>query len=708
MKKLNSLLALMLAVMMLLASCSTPSNNGNENNGGASINAMAFPESAFAGEARPGVIGSIIQTGDGNAYVNGTVPVPQTKSGISQQKNDSTNKHLVTFEHNFGTSCYVGGYIGKSLYVIEDFGSLAENKKGIGHKDGTIVLKYGENGYMSISSICEDKIIVGNPTEYNPLYNGYDSHSYVFGYMIYNESTKTIEPMYKENNLRFYTAGYFIDGVAQVSVKEGDKILFGLIDANGNYIVEPTYEMMADERIDGVVIVAREAEVAANANIYLDTCSRNIAPDSTLMTDVQKARDYECKSQSVGLLDTKTGKTVLPCSYSYIERVMDNIYFVIDNEGQRFLFDAKSGGFTTVESGVYCYFNSDWMLYVTDGSTAYLADKNFNLYETADLDVSDLTTKTYINATNRINVNVISAIRDQEAKDLAAGKTTILDKKGLLAEFDRDTSIWTLTVSENGDVINNVTSFAYPDNGGFLYTIKNTLYRYDMATRKSAMIETGYGNFTEDYNNWDATYCAIIEPLDDGIYVISYDIRSNDGIMHYRIIVNDKGVVLYDADINSISTLTKNYLGRYDDSLYELAGETKVEDNYLLTKNDGTHYLIQFVRGELTEGEGGASTKLDDTRVIDSIFALSLISPFNLDFKDGSDIEISICGLDIPSSCYAYNGDTQSLKILSYVVDYDYTILDSLITNDYLEITVKAGSETKILKIEVSPLSSDL
>ena len=704
MKKSTSLLSLLLITCMLLSSCSIFGGNfGGGGNGGGKIDAKPLPDGAFADGIRQGVIGSIVQTGDGTAFVMGSVPAPRAKAVSTSKSSSDDNSHLVTMEHNFGLSCCVSGYIGKSLYVIQDFGSLAWNKKGIGHKDGTVILEYGENGYFSISSFNNDMIIVGNPTDpsVESLWDFNDS--YMFGYLKYNEKTREFTPMYSENNLRFYTAGYFINGVAMVSVKQGDKVLFGIIDENGNYIVEPKYEMMSDESIDDVVIVALNVETKAQnpllPDLLSDPVGRNIVYDSTIMTNVQGTRHYECMSQTVGLINTLTGETILPCEYAYAERVMDNTYFLVDTEGKKFLYDAKTNSFSDVNEGCYTYFNSEWMLYVVDGMTSYFADKELNLYETTGIDVADLTTNTNYLVNNLLNINVISAQRDASARKASGGS---LINTGVHAEYNPDLSLYeSITITETGDVINNVKSFTYPYNGGVLYTVENSLYRYDITTRTSTLIETGYGNFTEDYEGWNLSFDAEVYTLDEGVFVVRYYTYMEDGRSYHMIIVNDMGEVLFETSVNDITPLSKNYLGKYDDALYELAGSTNIEDNYFLTKTDGSHYLLQFVRGNQDAGSEDGDPRLDTTRTVDDFDTIRMLSPFMLDFKDGSNITVLIDGQTVSPDYYVYNSKAQSLKLLLGAIDHL-----SLINNGFVEIVVKAGNETQTLKIELSPLST--
>ena len=708
MKKLNSLIALLLVTVMLFASCSVPDNTDTDSDD-SDITALPFPTDDFDAIQRPGVIGSIVQSGDGNAYVTGVVPSRQTKSIRSISKvSQATNKHLVTMEHSFGDSCYVSGYIGNSLYIIQDFGSLAANKKGIGHKDGTVLLEYGENGYFSISALCENKIIVGSVDD-SKIGTAQFTESYTFGYMIYDKDTKTVAPMYQQDNLRFYTAGYFNNGVALVSVKENDKILFGVINTEGEYVVEPTYEMMADEISENMVIVALQTEAAGQSDAFNDSCGRNITYDSTLMVDIQGTRIYERKSSTVGLINTLTGKSVLPCSYSYIERVRENTYFVKDNEGKGFLYDAKANAFTEVEGGVYTYFNSEWMLYTVSGMEGYLVDKDMNRYEITDTAFADIITRNNFNASMCINTNVVSAICDNEVKRAAEGRLTLVNR-GVEGEYDKDKGVYTVTVTETGDVLTNVNTFTYPYNGGFLYTVENSLYRYDLNTRESTRIETGFGNFTEDYPGWDATYNAEIGEIDAGVYTLRYNIVNNsDGSrMYLMIIVNDMGMVLFDTDINAFSQLQRNYLGKYDDALYELAGQTQVEDNYYLTRGDGNHFLLQLVRGEAQDGSSDDEERYDSKRIIGNLMSFSLISPFMLDFEDGSEITVSICGYEIPSEYYVYKSEEQSLKLLYGAIEYQEDILQRLIDGESIEIVVSAGEERATLQIEVSSFASFL
>lgn len=49
--------------------------------------------------------------------------------------------------------------------------------------DGTVLLDYGEDGYFSISSFIDNKIIVGNPTDETTKSLWDFTDSYRFGYM---------------------------------------------------------------------------------------------------------------------------------------------------------------------------------------------------------------------------------------------------------------------------------------------------------------------------------------------------------------------------------------------------------------------------------------------------------------------------------------------------------------------------------------------
>lgn len=733
MKRFKYFVALLLSGILLLSSCA-PSGDGNDpDDDNSTIEALPFPTDAFTREARQSVIGSIVQNGDGNVYVRGTALSPVTRSVVAR---NNSFKHLVTMEHNFGYSCYVSGYIGNSLYIIQDHGSLGWNKKGIGHKDGSVLLEYGEGGYFSISSFSENKIIVGNPTDPAVESLWQMSDSYLFGYMVYDPETRTLSPMYEENNLRFYTAGYFINGVAQVSVKTGDDIRFGIIDEEGNFVVEPTYGMMADERIDGALIVAEEAEGVTSLFYNGDNCGRNIAYDSTLMTNVQKSRRYECASQTVGIIDAKTGESILPCSYSYIERVMDSTYFVIDNEGKRFLFDAKENTFTEVE-GIYSYFNNEWMLYTADiiekpedsgesedtgeieypGVTipgtgvkpeenmnkpaeVYLADKELKLYEATGIDVGAGIDAPSYTAKNCINTNMISAHLNEKAGQPLPSIGGLNGIFTLVYDSEKGTSI--LTVLATGEVIYDVNSATAPFNEAFLYTKENSLFRYDLKTGENTKIDTGYGDFTEGYEGWMGItkHYTSIHPLDEGVYILRYNAVMDLGSTYFMVIINDLGEVLYDAAINSVENLTKNYLGEYDAALYELAGRTDIKDNYFLTRDDGSHFLLQLVRGEAENNEGEGDEDRRYTRKICNTNDIAYLSPFILDFTDGSEISITAYGEEISSDNYVYNSETKSLKLKTWIIDP--TIQHKMRIDGFVDFIVTSGDESLTVRIEVS------
>ena len=708
MKKINSFLSILLAGIMLLSSCSPLGGGkdpGDDIAPGANIEALPFPSNAFTKEHRQAVIGSIVQTGDGNAYVSGTVPAPRIRAASLSSRADGANRHLVTLEHAFGYDCYVSGYMGNSLYVIQDHGSLAWNRKGVGHKDGTILLEYGEEGYFSISSFSENKFIVGNPTDTAVTSLWDDTSSYLFGYMVYDPDTRELTPLYEENNLRFYTAGYFIDGVAQVSVKVGDEIRFGIIDAEGNYVVEPTLGMMADERIDGALIVASEAEGLSTMGYTGDNCGRNVGYDSTLMTNVQKTRHYECGSQTVGIINAQTGESILPCKYAYVERVMDTTYFVVDNEGKSFLFDAGTKEMSEVEE-IYSYSNSEWMIctIVNDeeenpggADAVYLADKELKLYETTGINLEVGMLSPAYKAKNLINTNAISSNLNEAAKNSSSDRS-VTDP--LRVEFDPDKRTSTVTVNATGDVIYDVNSLGGIYDGHLLYTHKNSLYRYDLESGERTRIETGYGDFTDNYEGWAAEFHTEISPLDDGVYILRYCAVLDMGQTYLMVIINDRGEVLYDSAINSVEKLTKNYLGKYDDALYELAGSTNIEDNYFLTRDDGSHFLIQFVRGEADEGDSESEEERRYTRRICNLNDIAYLSPFRLDFTDGSEISVSIRGSEISTEKYAYDSATQSLKLLTSAIDF--ITQEKMRTDGFAEFVVTSGDESVTLRIELS------
>lgn len=702
-KKWISLLVLLLVGVILLSSCAK--DNGDTK---PKLQASPFPESAFTTTEKQGVIGSIVQTGDGNAYVSGTVPSPPSREinllSSTVKTNGATidNTHLVTFEHSL-KNCWVNGYIGNSLYIIMPYNESGSNgpqdKYGIGHMDGTVILDGDENGYFSISSFSENKIIVGNPTDPSIKSKWDDTASYMFGYMVYNSDTKELVPMYKENNLRFYTAGYFINGVAMVSVKKGDNLLFGIIDSQGNYVVEPKYKMMADESKNNIAIVGLEADLCLGTSF-----ERPILHDTTLSTLVQGTRSYNFISQSVGLINTLTGESVLPCSYSYIERVMDNTYFVIDNEGARHLYDVNTNSFTAVDRGIYTYFNPEWMLYIDDDGSTYLADKELKLYETTGLSLQGEGRHRYNFVTDCVNLNIISAVRDDQAK----GCFPPVNASGFIVLPDRDPhsgQSYNITVTATGAVIKDVQSHTAPYNSGFLYTAENSLYRYDIKTNTSTRLETGYGNFTEDYGNRGATYHALVEELDTGVFLVYYCTDYSDGTSgNHTIIVNDKGTVLFDADIGTVALLQKNYLGKYDEALYEIAGSTQIEDNYYMTRSDGSHWLFQVVRGTTTDEGASQDSKSNYRRTFDNSASFEYLSPFMLDFEDGSEISVMICDKQAPSDYYVYNSETQSFKLLGKAF-FDDDASFKWAIDGFFEIIVTSGEETITLRIESSPYS---
>jgi hypothetical protein len=172
------------------------------------------------------------------------------------------------------------------------------------------------------------------------------------------------------------------------------------------------------------------------------------------------------------------------------------------------------------------------------------------------------------------------------------------------------------------------------------------------------------------------------------------------------VVINDMGEVLFETSINAIEPLSKNYLGKYDEALYEIAGSTSIEDNYFLTRYDGSHFLIQFVRGE--RSDNGGISNISNTRIVDCHSTLGLLSPFMLDFKDGSNIKVTVAGVEIPKDHYVYDEGAQSLKILTRMFDSNMDILDKMRQDRFLEILVTSGDESRTLRIELTKFSFDL
>jgi hypothetical protein len=189
-------------------------------------------------------------------------------------------------------------------------------------------------------------------------------------------------------------------------------------------------------------------------------------------------------------------------------------------------------------------------------------------------------------------------------------------------------------------------------------------------------------------------------------YPDGYNTQIGFGTSYFMVVINDMGEVLFETSINAIEPLSKNYLGKYDEALYEIAGSTSIEDNYFLTRYDGSHFLIQFVRGE--RSDNGGISNISNTRIVDCHSTLGLLSPFMLDFKDGSNITVTIDGNQISQNDYVYDKDAQSLKILTRMFDSNMDILDKMRQDRFLEILVTSGDESRTLRIELTKFSFDL
>lgn len=710
---MKKIIALLLTVLVCLtfAACSfrpsfvekpTLSSNTDNNekpgdqgsNGGGDSNKFSrLPSSFFIDEEANYVSGSIIQTGS-SSDSNEVVPVSSylasdKKSNVSSLADLSLDKKstisllasendsvIKGYEYEL-EGCYVSGYIGKELFIIQDFGSLAWNKKGIGHRDGSYLWSFdAQEGFFSISSMNENMIIVGNPTDSSVESLWDDNSSYLFGYLVYDEESKTLVPLYEDDNLRFYTATYFINGYAIVSVEVDGEILFGVINTEGEYVIEPGYAMIHDEAVNGIAISSKNITMLESEFPTNSLVGRNIIYSNTLFTNVQHIRCFEYTTSTSGLVDVSNGEEILPCIYSYVEYIGNNEYFVIDSEGSGYIFNALD---RTIESStVKCaYFSDGWVLVKNEDGTIALRDSEGNMYSTEELYLGaepflrENSLDTYFSAEEALTMtNILTAQREEKALTYRSEpKESFFDT---VEGNDTGYKIWNKAHDQYIEA--DLVSCGY---GRILFVKDNYVYRLDYDTFEYTRLEIGYGGFDKlnvfnKEGGGNAEFKTYINLMGDGIYNVRIEQRMGEGSWWFDVIINEYGDIILDIAVNATNRFDTNYLGVYDSALYEMAGNTDMKDNYFIIRNDGHACLLQFVRKNVFEKEpSGSGNDIIEypERNLSNDGSSVVVSPFIFNFKDPSNIEVTFEGNVVDSQHYYYDASAQSLKFDPYYLD---------------------------------------
>jgi len=680
------------------------------------------PDDFFVEEKEDYVSNSIIQSGkdqssnDDNVnarVVNLRTNTYLTEKTIGMNKKDTPdlNTTIKGYEYEL-EDCFVSGYIGNDLFIIQDFGSLGWNKKGIGHRDGTYIWNFGEDeGFFSISSMSENMIIVGNPTDENVESLWDDTSSYLFGYLVYDEETKTLTPLYENDNLRFYSATYFIDGYAIVSVEIDGEILFGVINTKGEYVIEPGYQMIHDETNNGVAISAKETTMIESPYGHITSpIGRNIVYSNTLFTNVQHIRRFEYTSSTVGLIDVKTGEEILPCQYSYVEYLGKTEYFVIDSEGKTYLFDSADRQMVNCQAN-YAYFAKGWSLLKTAEDTIQLRDEQGRIYSTEDLYclIDDRKGQNtlydyFSNHDSLIMTNILSSEREEQS--LKYRTAPVESFFGAIEGDGLSYKIWNKAHDQFIDADSVAVGY-----GKILFTKDNYVYSLDYDTFECTRLEIGFGGFadlngftSDDYASFEnVEFKVYINLMGDGIYNVRVEQRFAEGSSWFDVIINSYGEVILDVAINFTYRFDTNYLGLYDKALYELAGNTDMKDNYFIERNDGHTCVLQFVRKDVadrdtSEDENAIIQHPDRTLSNDgsSIYT----SPFIFNFADPSSIEVTFEGNVVDAKYYYYDPVAQTLKFHPYYLD-SILYQESTIEAGKFSFVVKAGNEVATISFIV-------
>ena len=170
---------------------------------------------------------------------------------------------------------------------------------------------YDANSNRIIASSNYFYLLDGEITE--PQVAPYD---FSYGYLCYDPENPNNEltPMYPENNERFAYAGQFYDNAAVVGIMVGDNLKFGVIDLEGNYLLNPVYDFIHTTITDNRVIVANGVVIYQFEDVSIN--------------DMNQVSYF---SDEVGVYDLGLKTFVIPQTHSVISSLGNHQYFVYDS-----------------------------------------------------------------------------------------------------------------------------------------------------------------------------------------------------------------------------------------------------------------------------------------------------------------------------------------------------------------------------------------
>jgi hypothetical protein len=309
---------------------------------------------------------------------------------------------------------------------------------------------------------------------------------------------------------------------------------------------------------------------------------------------------------------------------------------------------------------------------------------------------------------NNVMTNILTPVRDEIAEELRkAPDNDILNGSVTLKNG-------TLTNIVTGQKIENILSHSEVYRNSMLIVLGNDLYYIDLGSFETTRVETGFGGFAESiaYSTGEAVgeFHTELETLRPGVIAVTYELIEYVGYRTYhKIIVNDKGTVLLDSNINATHVFSKNYLGKYDTPLYELAGSTNIEDNYLMSSTTGNDFLLQLVRGESelqteSEKDGVIGTNV---RTIHEFREMMYMSPFRFGFANADGVTVKANGQLLDASAYIFDSEKQTL-LFKHGALYDREDFCQGNEEAILEIEVIAGGESATVYVKYSPISNGM
>ncbi len=199
---------------------------------------------------------------------------------------------------------------------------------GISNEEGNFVLQPSRYHYISL--LESESVVVGILEAATVHYEHTIPKLFEvrendrFGYLLYNHQlpNNPFTPLYSTDNERFSYAFPFQGDYAVVGIRVEGKPQFGIINKQGQYVLEPEYDYIHEEIVGGYAIVAKTVQFKDEFTPYQDG------------TKIQYYSD------SVGLYNLNNRSFVLPLEHKTLTRLDHERYFAMKaNQETSFVYN---------------------------------------------------------------------------------------------------------------------------------------------------------------------------------------------------------------------------------------------------------------------------------------------------------------------------------------------------------------------------------